>query len=85
MSDLYVFSKNNGLSQEFKLCNKIKVFRAEFNLTQSELGNLIGVTRQTISVLEQGLQAPSLPLAVKMACVFNKKIEDIFYYEEEEK
>ena len=60
--------------------NKIKVFRAEFNLTQEDLANKCGVTRQTIIAVEKNKYIPSLELAFKISKVFNEKIENIFIY-----
>lgn len=53
-------------------------------LTQEELADLVGVTRQTISSIESGKYIASLPLAYKLAKVFNLKIEEVFELEEEE-
>jgi putative transcriptional regulator len=82
--NLYIFTDDNSFEANYKLKNRIKVNRAEKNITQKQLGDLIYVTRQTIAVIEQGNQIPSLEVAVKIACIFGKKIEDVFYYEKEE-
>ncbi len=58
--------------------NKLRVLRAEHELTQAELANRLGVSRQTVNALEVGKYDPSLPLAFKIAEIFNQKIEDIF-------
>ena len=58
--------------------NRIKVLRAEKNITQAELANRVEVSRQTINAIEKGKFDPSLPLAFKIARLFNLKIEDIF-------
>ena len=58
--------------------NKLKVFRAEHDLTQESLAAKLGVTRQTIISIESGRYDPSLDLAFKMADLFKVKIEDIF-------
>lgn len=63
--------------------NKIKVYRAIFDLTQEELAKKLGVTRQTIIAIEKDKYNPSLDLAFKMARIFGVKIEDIFVYDEE--
>jgi len=60
--------------------NKIKVFRAMHNLTQEDLADKVGVTRQTILAVEKGKYIPSLELAFKITKVFNEKIENIFIY-----
>lgn len=60
--------------------NKIKVFRAINNLTQEDLAQKVGVTRQTILAIEKGKYIPSLELAFKIARLFDEKIENIFIY-----
>ena len=65
--------------------NKIKVYRAIHNLTQEELADKIGVTRQTINAIELGKYSPSIELAFKIAQLFEATIEDIFIYEENKK
>ena len=59
---------------------KLKVQRAMKNITQEELANAIGVTRQTIIAIEKGDYNPSLELALKIARYFGAGIEDIFIY-----
>ena len=60
--------------------NKIKEYRTKFNLTQEELAEKTGVTRQTIIAIEKNKYIPSLELALKIAIVFKEKIENIFKY-----
>lgn len=62
--------------------NRIKVLRAENNMTQEDLAEVIGVSRQTINAIEKGKFDPSLPTAFRLAQLFKLKIEDIFTYEE---
>lgn len=66
------------------LYNRLKEFRAKIDVNQQEMGRLVGVSRQTISQIERGDYSPSVTLALKIAKVFNAKVEDIFDYEEEE-
>jgi putative transcriptional regulator len=61
--------------------NRIKVFRAMHDLTQENLANALGVTRQTILAIEKGKYDPSLDLAFKIARYFNVSIEEVFSYE----
>jgi len=61
--------------------NKIKVFRAMNDLTQEDLAQAIGVTRQTILAIEKGKYVPSLDLAFRIARNFNVTIEEVFQYE----
>ena len=60
------------------MTNKLKVLRAINNMTQEELANKLKVTRQTIISIESGKYTPSLPLAFKIAKLFDKNIKDIF-------
>ncbi|MHB8052432.1 MAG: helix-turn-helix transcriptional regulator [Methanoregula sp.] len=62
--------------------NKIKVFRAMHDLTQEDLAQAIGVTRQTILAIEKGKYVPSLDLAFKIARHFQVNIEEVFVYDE---
>lgn len=66
------------------LYNRLKEYRAKINVNQQEMGKLVGVSRQTISQIERGDYSPSVTLALKIAKVFQVKVEDIFNYEEEE-
>jgi len=61
--------------------NKIKVYRAMFDLTQEELAERVNVTRQTINAVELGKYSPSIELAFRIARIFNVSIEDVFIYE----
>lgn len=61
--------------------NSIKVQRAIFNLTQAELAAKIGVSRQTINALEKNKYIPSTVLALKLAKLFKKPVEQIFELE----
>ena len=63
--------------------NKIKELRKLNKVTQDELAEAVGVTRQTIISLESGKYNASLQLAYKISRYFSKKIEDIFIFEEE--
>jgi len=64
-----------------KIVTNIKELREERNLKQQELAELVGVSRQTIYYLEKGSYNPSLTLSLKVAKIFNKTIEEIFYFE----
>lgn len=58
--------------------NSLKVLRAEQDLTQAQLADLLNVSRQTINAIETGKFDPSLPLAFKAARLFKLPIESIF-------
>lgn len=66
------------------LNNCLKEYRAKINVNQTEMGMLVGVSRQTISQIERGDYSPSVTLALKIAKIFNVSVEDIFSYEEDE-
>ena len=63
--------------------NRIKTLRKENGITQDELAAAVGVTRQTIISLENGKYNASLQLAHKISKYFEKRIEEIFIFEEE--
>jgi putative transcriptional regulator len=65
--------------------NTIKIERAINNLTQEQLANLVHVSRQTINAIELKKFVPSTVLALKIAKVFNKPVEEIFQLEEEKR
>ena len=64
--------------------SKIHVYRATRRMSQQELADLVGVSRQTIISLENGKYNPSILLAHAIARLFGTQIEDIFLFEEEE-
>ncbi|MEI3604371.1 helix-turn-helix transcriptional regulator [Pseudogracilibacillus sp. SE30717A] len=67
------------------LRNRVRELRARDNYSQTELGKLIGVTRQTIGLIEKGDYEPSVKLALKIADVFDLSLEEIFWLEKERK
>lgn len=62
--------------------NRLKVERAELNLTQEQLAKKIGVSRQTINSIEKNRYVPSTILALKLSTIFNKPVNEIFFLEE---
>ncbi len=58
--------------------NRLKVLRAERDWSQAELGGRLGVSRQAVNAIETGKYDPSLPLAFKIARLFETRIEDVF-------
>ena len=60
------------------MTNIVRQLRVAKKWTQAELGDLLGVSRQTVNAIETGRYDPSLPLAFKIAALFNKPIEEIF-------
>ena len=63
---------------------KLKSARAAMDMSQQALAEAVGVSRQTISSLENGRYNPSIMLAYKIAKYFELTIEDVFIFEEEE-
>ena len=64
--------------------NNIRVERAIKNITQADLADLIGVSRQTINTIESNKYVPSTVLALKIARIFGKPVEEVFILEEED-
>ncbi|MDX5437003.1 MAG: helix-turn-helix transcriptional regulator [Pontibacter sp.] len=62
--------------------NRLKVLRAERDMTQADLADALAVSRQTVNAIEKGKFDPSLPLAFKIARLFHLPIEEIFQDEE---
>jgi putative transcriptional regulator len=58
--------------------NRLKVLRAERDWTQADLAARLGVSRQTVNVIEKGHYSPSLELAFRMARLFGLTVEEIF-------
>lgn len=68
-------------TEKLILKNKLKIARAENNLTQGELAELVGVSRQTISSIETGQFNPTAKLALILCIALNKKFEELFYFD----
>jgi putative transcriptional regulator len=65
------------------MINRLRVLRAEYGWSQAELGGRLGVSRQAVNAIETGKYDPSLPLAFKIARLFDRPIEEIFSDEKE--
>lgn len=74
----------NKKGKNMPLYNHLKQYRAKINVNQHEMGQLVGVSRQTISQIERGDYSPSVTLALKIAKIFEVPVEAIFEYKEEE-
>lgn len=70
---------NDGMEQ-FSTC--IKQLRLERNMTQEELADQVGVVRQTVAYLERGEYMPSLALAWRIAQAFERRIDEVFFFED---
>lgn len=66
---------------DYTLSNRIRILRAEKNMTQQDLAKKVGVSRQTIISVEKGNYTPSLALAFEIAHAFDVGIDDVFHYE----
>ncbi len=64
--------------------NNIKVERAIKNITQAQLAEIIGVSRQTINAMELNKYVPSTVLALKIARTFEKRVDDIFFLNDDD-
>lgn len=63
------------------LLNRLRVARAEKNISQGDLAKMVGVSRQTISSIENGQFNPTAKLALLLCIALDKKFEDLFYFE----
>ncbi|MHC9510856.1 helix-turn-helix transcriptional regulator [Kangiella sp. M94] len=71
------------MAKQLPIVNKVRELREQASgLTQAELGDAVGVTRQTIAAIEQRRYSPSLETAFKIANVFGVGIEEVFAWEE---
>jgi putative transcriptional regulator len=64
------------------LRNRVRELRARVKWTQQDLAGSVGITRQTVGLIEKGDYAPSVALALKIAKSFNVSVEDVFYLKE---
>lgn len=69
------------MNNEIILKNRLRVARAENDLSQEQLATLVGVTRQTIGSIESGQYCPTAKLALMLAKTLNMHFEDLFYIE----
>ena len=71
------------MNSHLKLKNSLKKYRKEANLTQTQLAELIGSTKNTISSIETGQFCPTAYLAALLCTALECKFEDLFYFEKE--
>ncbi len=64
--------------------NRLKIARVSMDLTQQQLADKVGVTRQTISLIEKGTYNPTLKLCLQICYVLNKTLDDLFWVDEED-
>ncbi len=70
------------MAKKFPISNNVRALREQVGLTQSELGEAIGVTRQTVAAIEQCRYSPSLETAFRLARLFQTDINAVFYWSE---
>ena len=74
------------MTNAVRIKNRIRRLRFDHDeMTQEELANKVGCTRQTIIALEQGKYVPSIELAFRIAKAFGVMLEDVFQYDEEKR
>lgn len=69
------------MRENLVLKNKLKEIRSEKNISQQQLADMVGVSRNTISSIERGQYQPTAKLALVISILLEKKFEDIFYFE----
>ena len=79
-----MFQRGGNVDDKAILKNKLKLARVENNLSQEQLANLAGVSRQTISSIETGQYTPTAKLALILCRRLNKKFDEVFYLEEDD-
>ncbi len=68
------------MKNELKLHNNLKACRLQMGISQQELANMVGTSRQTIIAIEKGTFSPSAKLALLLCTALNSKFEDLFYF-----
>ncbi len=76
---MVIEEKNSG--EKLILQNRIKEARAQINVSQQKLAEMVGVSRNTISSIETGQFNPTAKLALLLCIALDKKFEDLFYFE----
>ena len=72
----------SAMDDQLILKNRLKVARAEKGLSQTQLAELVGVSRNTISSIETGQFNPTAKLALVLCIALDKKFEELFYFDE---
>jgi putative transcriptional regulator len=68
------------MNEELVLKNRLKEIRAEKKLSQTELAEMVGVSRNTISSIETGQFSPTAKLALILCIALDRKFEEVFYF-----
>lgn len=72
------------MNTELTLLNNVKDVRLDMNITQAELAETVGVSRNTIVSIENGRYCPSAKLALQICNALEKNFEDLFYFEDDQ-
>ena len=80
-----IYMLQSYLGGDLGLLNRIKLARMELDLTQQQLAEAVGVTRQTINLIEKGNYNPSIKLCLAICYSLNKTLDDLFWIKENEK
>ena len=72
--------RGEGMKEQLQLKNHLKEVRTEANLSQAQLAEMVGVSRNTISSIETGQFNPTAKLALILCIALDKKFEDLFYF-----
>ncbi|MEC2873266.1 helix-turn-helix transcriptional regulator (plasmid) [Bacillus cereus] len=64
--------------------NHVKIARVKADLTQQQLADVVGITRQTVSLIEKGKYNPSLKLCLQICYAVNAKLDEIFWLDQED-
>lgn len=70
------------MDEQLKLKNNLKQLRTERKLSQTELGKIVGVSKNSISSIETGQYCPTAKLALLLCIALNVKFEDLFYFDD---
>ena len=70
------------MDEQLKLKNNLKQLRTERKLSQTELGNIVGVSKNSISSIETGQYCPTAKLALLLCIALDVKFEDLFYFDD---
>ena len=70
------------MENELNLLNRLRECRTEKNISQGDLAEMVGVSRNTISSIEKGQYSPSAKLAYALCIVLGKKFDDVFFFED---
>lgn len=70
------------MDEQLKLKNRLKKIRADKNISQTKLADMVGVSRNSISSIETGQYCPTAKLALLLCIALDVKFEDIFYFDE---